>query len=263
MEATGAYSIPLADYLVKKGYPVSIVNPAKIKAFANSELSRTKTDKSDAKRIARYAYTFQPPLWIPPPHTIRVLQALVRRVEHLLEMIQMEKNRLDTASPNVVDSIKAVLSTLETELDATRKTISDHIDNDPELKQRRDLLITIPGIADKTIAHLLVVLSDHHGFTHAKQVVAFVGLAPLLRQSGQWSGKTRLAKNGDSALRKALYMPSLVAWRHNPIIRQFCLRLKANGKNGKAIVCAGMRKLIHICFAILKSGRPFDAEFAL
>ena len=262
MEATGAYSIPLADFMVNKGYPVSVINPAKINAFAKSELSRAKTDKADAKLIARYASIMQPPLWTPPPENIRKLQALVRRVEHLLEMIQMERNRLETAEVTVVDSINAVLATLETELDATPKAICEHISNDPDLKPRRDLLITIPGIADASIAHLLVVLSEHHGFVNAKQVVAFAGLAPALRQSGQWSGKTHIAKSGDPALRKALYMPALSAWQHNPAIREFCKRLKANGKNGKAIVCAAMRKLIHLSFTILKSGQPFDPSFA-
>lgn len=262
MEATGAYSIPLAEFMVTQGYPVSVVNPAKINAFAKSELSRAKTDKADAKLIARYASIMHPPLWTPPPHNIRVLQALVRRVEHLLEMIQMERNRLETAEVTVVDSINSVLATLETELETTRKAICEHISNDPDLKNRRDLLITIPGIADSSIAHLLVVLSEHHGFTNAKQVVAFAGLAPALRESGQWTGKTHIAKNGDSTLRKALYMPALSAWQHNPIVRVFCQRLKANGKNGKAVVCAAMRKLIHLSFAILKSGKPFDPNFA-
>lgn len=263
MEATGSYSIPLADFLVGQGYPVSVVNPAQIKAFAKSELSRAKTDKADAKLIARYALTMRPPLWNPPPYNVRVLQALVRRVEHLLEMIQMERNRQDTANANIVNSINTVLATLETELEATRKAIHDHIDNDPELKRRHDLLITIPGIGEASIAHLLIVLSGHHGFLTAKQVVAFAGLAPALRESGQWSGKTHLAKNGDSALRKALYMPALVAWRYNPLIRAFCERLKANGKNGKAIACAAMRKLIHIAFGMLKSGKPFDPNYAV
>lgn len=212
MEATGAYSIPLAEFMVNQGYAVSVVNPAKIKAFARSELSRTKTDKADAKLIARYAMAMQPPLWTPPPQNIRVLQALTRRVEHLLEMSQMERNRLETATPTIVDSITTILTALETELEATRKAIRDHIDNDPDLKQRHDLLITIPSIADASIPHLLTALSDHHGFTSAKQVVAFAGLAPAIRQSGQWSGKTHIAKNGDPTLRKALYMPALVAW---------------------------------------------------
>lgn len=157
-----------------------------------------------------------------------------------------------------MNSINSVLATLEDELKTTRKAIHDHIDNDPDLKQHHDLLITIPSIADASIPHLLTALSDHHGFTSAKQVVAFAGLAPAVRQSGQWSGKTHIAKNGDPTLRKALYMPALVAWRHNPPIRTFCERLKDNRKNGKAIVCAAMRKLIHLAFAILKSGQPFD-----
>ncbi|MGH8557016.1 MAG: transposase, partial [Methylococcales bacterium] len=97
-------------------------------------------------------------------------------------------------------------------------------------------------------------MSDHHAFTHAKQVAAFAGLAPVLRESGQWRGNTHISKTGDSALRKVLYMPALSAWAHNPVIRAFCLRLKANGKNGKAIVCAAMRKLI--CLSPSESSNP-------
>ncbi|MGH8548357.1 MAG: transposase [Methylococcales bacterium] len=104
------------------------------------------------------------------------------------------------------------------------------------------------------MAHLLVVLSPHQGFTDAKQVVAFAGLAPAVRQSGTWVGQTRISKNGDPILRKVLYMPALSAWTHNPVIRAFCLRLKANGKNGKAIVCAAMRKLI--CLSPSESSNP-------
>jgi transposase len=180
MEATGAYSLPLADFLVDQGYAVSLVNPAKIHSFAKSELSRAKTDKADAKLIARYALTMEPPSWSPPPANIRELHALVRRVELLLEMIRMEKNRHSTANPKIIQSINAVLETLNAELDATRKAIQDHIDNNPDLKQRSDLLSTIPGIGEASIAHLLIALSQHHGFTHAKQVVAFAGLAPSI-----------------------------------------------------------------------------------
>ncbi len=263
MEATGTYSQPLADFLAKQNHSISLVNPAKIHAFGKSELSRAKTDKADAKLIARYALMMQPPLWIPTPTNIRELQALVRRVEHLLEMIQMERNRLATADTPIIDSINTVLATLDAELKATREAIHDHIDNDPDLKQRARLLESIPGIGDATIAHLLITLSEHHNFNNAKQVVAFAGLAPAPRESGQWRGNTHIAKNGDSALRKALYMPALVAWRHNPLIRIFCERLKANGKNGKAIACAAMRKLIHIAFGVIKSGKPFDPNYAV
>lgn len=262
MESTGIYSLPLADFLVNQGYPVSLVNPAKIHAFAKSKLSRAKTDKADAKLIAQYAAIMQPPLWNPPPENIRQLQALTRRVEHLLEMIRMETNRLESANSSVQSSITTVLTTLEAELKATREAIKNQIDNDPDLKKRGELLDSIPGVGEATLAHLLVLLSSHHHFSKAKQAVAFAGLSPELHESGQWHGQTHLAKNGDALLRKALYMPALVAWKCNPLIRSFCERLKANGKNGKAIVCAAMRKLIHLAFGILKSGKAFDPEYA-
>jgi transposase len=219
MEATGAYSLPLAEFLVDRGYFVSVINPAQIHAFGKSELSRAKTDKADAKLIARYGLQARLEAWIPLPATLRHLQALTRRLEHLLEMHRMEQNRLETAEATIVPSIEAVLTILNAELKATRQAIHDHIDHDPDLQQRRDLLETIPGIGPATTAYLLVALSPHHGYTHAKQVVAHAGLAPAIRESGQWTGKTRLAKNGDPRLRKALYMPALVAWRYNPAIR--------------------------------------------
>lgn len=263
MEATGAYSIPLAEFLAERDYRVSVVNPAKIHAFAKSELSRAKTDKTDAKLIARYCLRMKPDPWMPPPPSIRKLQALLRRVEHLLELQQMERNRLDTADQAIVDSIQAVLDTLERELNTARERIKNHINHDPDLKQRRDLLESIPGIGPAVSAYLLTLLSAHYGFANAKQAVAYAGLAPKIQQSGKWVGKTRLTKTGDPTLRKVLYMPALTAWQHNPVIRAFCERLKANGKNGKAIACAAMRKLIHVAFAVLQSGRPFDSKFAL
>ena len=262
-EATGAYSIPLAEHLAAQGWPVSVVNPAKISHYGKSETSRAKTDKADAKLIARYAQEKKPRLWTPPPPEIRELQLLLRRVEDLTEMRQMEQNRLDTADPAVTDSIKAVLASLDQALEATQKRIRQLFDDHPDLKQRRDLLDTIPGVGEATAAQLLVALSDHYGFANAKQAAAHAGLAPHIRESGKWKGQTRLSKTGDPMLRKALYMPAVVAWQHNPAIRAFCDRLKAAGKNGKAVVCAAMRKLIHIAFAILKSGKPFDPNFAL
>jgi transposase len=262
MEATGSYSLPLAEFMTDRGYWVSVINPAQIHAFGKSELSRAKTDKADAKLIARYGLQAELRAWIPLPINIRDLQAMTHRIGHLLEMQQMERNRLDTADTAIAASINTVLTILEAELKATRKAIHDHIDKDPDLKERSDLLDSIPGIGAATIAHLLVALSHHHGYTSAKQAVAHAGLAPAIRESGQWTGKTRIAKNGDARLRKALYMPALVAWQHNPVIRAFCERLKANGKNGKAIACAAMRKLIHLAFAILKSGEPFDPNFS-
>ena len=131
----------------------------------------------------------------------------------------------------------------------------------PAIKQRAELLESIPGVGAATAAWLLTLLSEHRGFTSAKQAAAFAGLAPRLRQSGKLAGQTCLSKMGDPMLRKALYMPMLSALCFNPAIRAFYQRLKAAGKPGKSCVCAAMRKIIHIAFAILKSGRPFDPEY--
>jgi transposase len=261
MEATGAYSLPLAEFLVARGFHASVVNPARIAAFAKSELSRAKTDKADAKLIARYALAMRPPAWTPPPPEIRESQALLRRLEHLLEMQRMEQNREDTAGPAVAASIRVVLAALEGDIKAVRGAVRRHIDNNPDLKRRSELLESIPGVGQATAAWLLTLLSEHYGFAEAKQAAAFAGLAPRLRQSGKWAGQTRLAKTGDPLLRKALYMPMLSALPFNPAIRAFCQRLKANGKPGKSYVCAAMRKIIHIAFAILKSSKPFDPEY--
>jgi transposase len=263
LEATGSYGEALSYYLADHGIRLSVVNPARVAAFAKTELARTKTDKGDAKLIARFCQLHQPVPWQPLPKALRELQALVRRLDNLLEMQQMERNRLEVADPTVHASLHAVLEALNKQIQATQQQIRQHIDNDPDLRQRRDLLDSIPGIGAATIPVLLAALGDPARFDGAKQCAAFAGLTPAERQSGKYKGQTRLAKTGDALLRKALYMPALVAWRHNPLIKTFCERLKARGKNGKAIVCAAMRKLLHIVFGVLKSRQPFDPYKAL
>jgi transposase len=263
MEATGRYGEALATALADAGLRVSVVNPAQIHAFGKAELNRTQTDKGDAKLIARFCALHQPPSWQPAPPAIRELQALVRRLEDLLEMRQMERNRQDGADPAVADSLATVIAALDAEITELRDRIRRHIDQDPDLRQRRDLLDSIPGLGQATIPVLRAVLGDITRFDNARAVAAFAGLSPAERQSGRWRGQTRLSKTGEPLLRKALYMPALVAWRHNPLIRTFCERLKTQGKNGKLVVGAAMRKLLTLAYGVLKSGQPFDPNFAL
>ena len=263
LEATGRYGEALSIALADSGVKISIVNPSRIAAFAKTELARSKTDKEDAKLIARFCELHRPSLWQPPPRSQRQLQMLVRRLDNLLQMKQMENNRLEGADAVVLSSLNAVLATLETQIQATRAQISDHIDNDPDLRNRRDLLDTIPGLGEATIPVILSALGEPQRFSSQRQVAAFAGLNPAEHQSGERRGKTRLSKKGDSLLRKALYMPAMVAWRHNPTIRNFCERLKSRGKAGKAIVGAAMRKLLCLAYAVLKSGVPYDPKRVL
>ena len=163
LEATGTYSEALALHLHGAGHRVSILNPAVIKAYAESRLTRTKTDKVDAGLIARYALSEHPPLWSPPPPEARELQALVRRLSALEEMRQMERNRLaaGVGAGAVLDSITEHLAYLEAEMRRTRALIRDHIDRHPGLRGQRDLLLSIPGVGEATAAQLLPRVPRH------------------------------------------------------------------------------------------------------
>jgi transposase len=262
LEATGTYGLAVATYLHDQGHPVSIVNPAQIKAFAATLLTRNKTDRADARLIARFGALHQPAPWQPPPPEIRRLQALVRRLEALQEMQQQEQNRLDSADPAVAATIVRHLAFLRAEIAAVRQQIRDHIDQHPDLRRQQGLLDSIPGIGEATIAQILAFLSTQT-FTSARQVAAFVGLSPQQRQSGSSvRGKTRISKTGRANLRRALYMPALVAARHNPVVSAFCDRLAAAGKPKMVIAVAAMRKLLHIAYGVLKSGKPFNPSIA-
>jgi transposase len=262
LEATGSYGEDLAIYLHEAGHPVSIVNPVRIKGFAQSELIRTKTDKIDAGIIARFCLAMKPETWIPPSPEVRVLRALVRRADSLIDMLTQEKNRLGTAHASVIPLIKDHMGYLNQEIKKVRNQIADLIDQNPNLRQKKELLVSIPGIGEATIAVILSELDNLEKFNHVRELVAFTGLAPKETLSGSSiKGKPRLCKVGHVRLRKALYMPALVSIQCNPVIMVFYNRLKARGKNGKVIVCAIMRKLAHIIFGILKSGKKFDPNY--
>ena len=262
MEATGSYGEDLAIYLHEAGHVVSIVNPARIKGFAQSELIRTKTDKIDAGIIARFCLAMKPDPWIPPSPEIRSLRALVRRVDSLIDMRSQEKNRISTAHESVISLIKEHIAYLDQEIEKIRRQIADLIGQNPHLKRRKELLDSIPGIGKATIPHILAELDDLEKFNHVRQMVAFIGLAPKETLSGSSiKGKPRLCKIGHARLRKALYMPALVSIQCNPVMIAFYNRLKEKGKNGKVIVCAIMRKLVHIIFGVLKSGKKYDPNY--
>jgi transposase len=264
MEATGSYGEALAVHLHSAGHRVSIVNPSIIKAFAQSELSRTKTDKTDAGLIARYCLKHQPPPWSPLSPEISELQALVRRLESLIEMRQQESNRLAAgiSAGSVKKSVTDHIAYLDSQITHTQSLIRDHINQNPSLKQQRDLHSSIAGIGDLRASKLLAEVVDINHYSSARQVAAFAGLVPRHNQSGtSVRGRPRLCKVGTARLRKALYFPAIVATQHNPIINAMSMRLRERGKCPMVIIGAAMRKLIHIAYGVLKSGKPFDPDY--
>lgn len=265
MEATGIYHEALAQYLHGRGYRVCVMNPAQIASYAKSQLLRVKTDKVDAKLIAGYGLRHSDQLrrWQPDPPAIRRLRALMRRLQDLKELQQMERNRLDVADASVEASIRAVLQRLDEQIAQTLKATQSHIDDDPDLRSKRDLLTSIDGVGERTAALLLAELGDPLRFANARAITAFAGLNPSVQDSGKHHGHVRISRMGSARLRAGLYMPAVVALTYNVAIKALAVRMRAKGKAGKQIVCAAMRKLLHIAYGVLKSGVPFDAKRAL
>lgn len=259
MEATGIYWEAVAEYLASAGFCVSVINPKQIKSFGESRLVRTKTDKVDSKLIAEFCHERNPEAWQAPTAAEQALRSLVLRLEALQSMRTQETNRLEVSRDVVKENIESHIAWLNVQIKALQKQISDHIDNDPGMKGKHELLESIPGIGDRTIATLLAYSMHPGRFGNARQAAAFAGLDPRHHESGtSVLGKPRMSKVGHSFLRKALYMPAIVTLHKTAWGKQFRDRLAASGKAPKLIIGAMMRKLVHVAFGVLKSGRTFD-----
>ena len=264
LEATGTYGEALALFLFEKTYRVSVVNPAAVKTFAGVGLSRTKTDKVDAHLIARFCLSQQPETWKPPVPEIRELQALVRRLESLIEMRLAEENRLSSGIwvESVRQSLEEQIRYLVDQIKRTEEQIKKHINNYPDLKEQRDLLDSIPGVGETTAALFLAEIVDIKQYKNAHQAAAFAGLVPRERRSGtSVRGKVRLSKIGNARLRKALYFPAITALRCSEYFKQWGLGMRSRGKCKMAVIGAAMRKLIHLAYGVLKTGKPFDPNW--
>jgi transposase len=263
MEATGGWSEELAFFLFEHGHVVSIVNPNQIRAFGQSELSRTKTDRADAALIARFCAAMKPPAWEPPTAAERRLRQLVRRRRALVEMRTQEHNRLESpGTENVQKSIHALIAALDDQIEDLEEEISQTIDDDDDLKGKRDLIESIIGIGEVTSSTLLAETPHIEQFQSAKALAAFAGVCPQLRQSGKSLSSSRKTKIGNRAIRQVLYMAALCALRKNPLIQAFAARLSERGKTKMQIIVAVMRKLLVLVHGVLKTGQPFDPAWA-
>jgi len=264
LEATGGWSEEVALALCEAGHVVSLVNPARIKAFAQSEMLRTKTDRIDAALIARFCRMHMPEPWIPPAPEIRMLQGLVRRYQSLVQMRTEEQNRLQAPiiASAVKESIEATLAHLDREIERVDREIEQLFDQHPPLRRQRDLLTSIPGIGDTTAARILGEMPNIAEFRDVKAVAAYAGLSPRHHESGSIRWPSRIAKTGNASLRTALYFPAISAMRCNPLLRRFADRLRERGKSNMTIIIAVMRKLLILAYGVLKSGRSFDPTYA-
>ena len=268
MEPTGVYHEPAALALTDAGLKLSLVNPAQLRQFAQGLGVKNKTDKADSAVLARYGDTLKPEAWQAPSKSARQLKALLARRDAVAEDLQREQNRQEAVdfgiSPEQVkQSILQSIAFLQGELRRLEQMIKDHIDSDPDLRNKRELLETIPGVGTRVSSNLTALFAAKT-FTTAEQLAAYLGLVPVQWESGSSvRGRPRLSKAGPSHLRKLLYMPAVVARQWNPHIKAFSDRLIAKGKSKMAVIGACMRKLAHLCFGVVHTGRPYDPNYAM
>jgi transposase len=259
MEATGVYWESVAEFLANQGYVVSVVNPLQIKAFGASRLVRTKTDKVDAKLIAEFCKENQPEAWKAPSAQEQALRAMVLRLDALQEMRLQESNRLAVAREVVREEITSHIQWLDNEIKNLIKKIRDRIDDDPDLKQRKALLESIPGVGERTISTLLAFSLTPDRFKNARQVTAYAGLDPRQHESGSSvRGRPHISRFGHSVIRKLMYMPAMYTLYRTTWGRHFLERLTRNGKTPMTMIVAMMRKLLHVAFGVLKTGEKFN-----
>jgi transposase len=272
LEATGRYSLGAALALHEAGHVVSVVivsvvNPAQIRDFARTKLGRNKTDGVDGAHIRDFCALFTPPAWSPPSQARRRLCDLRTMREGFIASRVEWQNRASSgvADATASDLARATIAHFQRQIDAVDAAIAETIDHDDELRGKRDLLVSIDGVGETLAAVILAELPGPDTLSRSAQAVAYAGLNPRRYQSGSSINlPSRISKIGNATLRTALFMPALSAMRYNPVIRALADRLRATGRlAGKQIVVAPMRKLLVLCFGVLKSGKKFNPEHAV
>lgn len=267
LEPTGTYHEHLAYGLHEKGLRVVVASPVRVRSFATGMGILTKNDHVDAHVLALYGALRQPEAWVPPPPAIRELKALLKRRDALREDLQREQNRLEKLhvtrfSTRVEASVTKMIAALDAELLSVQQQIDDHIDNHPDLKQDMKYLTSVKGIGKQVGSNMLAVLRGN-AFSSPEQAAAWLGLVPREKRSGSSvNGRSRLTKTGPADLRAKLYLSAMTAIKHNPMLRIFYERLLKAVKAKMSALCAVMRKLVHICYAVLMKQQEFDPNYS-
>ncbi len=263
MEATGGLEREAAGQLCLAGFAVMVVNPRQAHNFAKALGYLSKTDATDAQALAQFAHTLhngdrrEKLLFRLPSEQQQMLQALVTRRAQLIVMRVAENNRQAGAHSSQRKSIESVLKVLNLQIEKVDKDIGANLDK--HFHEKLDLLKGIKGVADGTKAVLMASLPEL-GELNAAEISKLAGIAPLNCDSGKMRGK-RTTWGGRADVRSALYMATLSAARFNPVIRVFYTRLRAAGKPPKVALVACMHKLLIIINAIIKSGKPWQADY--
>ncbi|WP_281979320.1 IS110 family transposase [Tenacibaculum mesophilum] len=266
MEATGYYHVRLAYFLTEKGVLLSVENPLKVKRFIQMNLSKVKTDKSDAKQLYNYGVSQSPSIWKGDSKEQQECLQIVRLLSVYTKQSTQLKNKLHgesvlgTPSKLVVNSLKRQLKNIQKEIVKLEDLLLENVKK--SYQEEITLLKSIPGIGDKTALMLLVFTDGFKRFTSAKELCSYAGITPTIRESGSSiKGRPRISKMGNPKLRNLLFMCSFNACKYNKACRELYDRIVAKGKSKKLALIAVCNKLLKQAFAIVKSGLPYDANY--
>lgn len=264
LEPTSRYHEALALSLSATPYCVlHLPNPRSVHDFGSALSRRAKTDRCDAELLARMALCLVLPVWAPPSEAVRALNAVAVRLSQLTTMRAQEKNRLRLLQacpgiPALLKDVKSHIAMLKRRGEALEREALAIIRSEALLARRYELLRSVPGIGQISAIQLLGFLSMLPPGLDKRQWVACAGLDPAPRESGQSSKPRRISRRGSPRLRRALYMPALVATRHNQPLAAYYQRLLAKGKKPLMAISALMVKLLHIIWALWKHDQLFD-----
>ena len=269
MEATGVYHQGIAHYLHSKGYAVCVMQSGRVKRYAQSLDQRSKTDALDSKMLSMLGLERTIRLWQPPSEELQQLKGLSRERSSLLKDKNIETNRQGAISSSVYSNSKAVkrhknrLKLLSAQIAIIEQEMQELICENKELEKKIGFMMSIPGISFISAATVLGETLGFESIVNAKQLASYAGYDIVLRESGNFKGKTRISKRGNSHIRAALHMPSMTCVRCNPTLKKFYNRLKPNKAKPLVALIAVQRKLLILMYTLWKNEEVYDAEFEI
>lgn len=259
VEATGGFESVVVASLAAAGLPMLVVNPARIRAFANALGKRAKTDPIDALVIARFVAATKPELRPLPDEATQRLADLVARRRQIIAMMVAERQRQKRLlAPRLQHSITRLLEALQKELSEVDCEIDAEVQGSDIWREKEKLLASVPGVGP-VIARTLLAEMPELGRLDRREIAALAGLAPWTRQSGQWRGKSFIG-GGRASVRAVLFMGAITAARHNTILKAFHQRLIDAGKPKLVALVAVARKLLTILNAIIRSRQAWKSD---
>ena len=257
LEATGGWERKLVVALHEHDFDVAVVNPRQIRDFARATNQLAKTDEIDARIIARFAKLMRPRITPKLSESQQKLRDLTARRRQINKLLVQEKNRLGrTHDKQIQKLIRQAIRFYERQLETVRKAQLKIIQEDKQTQERARIISSVPGLGPATVATLISELPEL-GQLNRKQIARLIGVAPTNRDSGTLRGK-RTTGGGRVDVRNALYMPTIVAKKHNAKIAAFYERLVANGKSKMTAIIAAMRKLITILNVMIRERKTWN-----